>query len=171
MQRRRLCAAISGVIVVWAFGAPVPADACDCVRLKPLSQAVRIEAPFIFSGTVVEIVERNEHTTRTYDGGAQSSVRPLDRQVVFRVESAWRGVARDRVSVAVEVSDCMFPFEIGKTYLVFASKDARGRPTTNICSRTTTLDGAAEITRVLGAPTYRVRAAAGSEVPSSRKDD
>ena len=33
-------------------------DACDCIRLQPLSEAVRKEAPFIFEGKVVEIVER-----------------------------------------------------------------------------------------------------------------
>jgi hypothetical protein len=167
---RRASPAIAIVVCAWVmFGAPPPADGCDCIRLNALSEDVRLETPFIFSGTVVEIVERNEHTTRTYDGGAQSSVRPLDRQVVFRVESGWRGVARERISVAVAMSDCMFPFEIGKTYLVFANKDALGRPTTNICTRTTALGEAAEITRLLGAPIYRVRAAARSKVPSSRE--
>jgi hypothetical protein len=134
---------------------PVPAAVCDCVRLKPLSGTTRQEVPFIFSGTVVEIVERNEHTTRTYDGGASTSVRPLARFVVFRVTAAWSGVSEPRVQVGSELSDCMFPFEIGPEYLVFAHRDARGRPTTNICTRTSPMSGASNTLAVLGSPSYR----------------
>ncbi len=116
--------------------APEPASACDCMRGKPLSADVRSEVPVIFAGTVVEITERNEHSTTTYDGGAKTSVRPLDRRVVFRVSEGWRGVMREKFDVGAEVSDCMFPFEIGRRYVVFAHKDARGRAWTSICTRT-----------------------------------
>ena len=36
----------------------LPLDACECVRLQPLTQAVRLETDFIFEGQVVAIVER-----------------------------------------------------------------------------------------------------------------
>ena len=129
--------------------------ACDCVRLAPLSAAVREETEFIFHGRVLEIVEREEHVRTTRDGGATGEVRPLDRQVVFVVERAWRGVRGERISVTSIVSDCMFAFEIGREYLVFARKGEDGRPTTGICTRTSALAAAGPVLTQLGSPTFR----------------
>lgn len=133
----------------------VALHACDCVRLKPLSSAVREEADFIFEGRVLEIVEREEHIRTTRDGGATGEVRPLDRQVVFEVGRAWRGVMSERISVTSLVSDCMFNFEVGGQYLVFALKDADGRPATGICTRTSALARAGPVLSYLGPPTFR----------------
>jgi hypothetical protein len=139
----------------WPFvGAPT-ASACDCVRLKPPSANVRTEAPVIFVGTVLEIVERNEHTSTTYSGGAKTSVRPLDRRVVFQVTEAWRGVGGKKIEIGAEVSDCMFPFEIGRSYLVFAHMDKQGRPWTGICTRTIQRDKGDDIIQLLGSPAKR----------------
>lgn len=143
------------LVALGTWPAPSASVLCDCVRLKPPSRATRQEAPFIFRGTVVEIVERHEQTTRTYDGGAATSVRPLDRYVVFRVTAAWSGVSDPRVEVVSELSDCMFPFEIGTEYLVFAHRDARRRATTSICTRTAAMSGASATLAVLGSPSYR----------------
>jgi hypothetical protein len=74
-------------VVLCVLAAPRAITACDCVGLKPLSTDVQREAPVIFSGTVVEIVERTEHITTTFDGGAKTSVRPIERTVNFRVIS------------------------------------------------------------------------------------
>ena len=138
---------------------PRTASACDCLRLKPLSAQVRSEVPVIFAGTVVEITERIEHSTTTYDGGAKTSVRPLHRRVVFQVSEGWRGVTREKFDVGAEVSDCMFPFEIGRRYVVFAHKDARGRAWTSICTRTIQYDKAEGIVRTLGTPSFKPSAA------------
>jgi hypothetical protein len=127
-----------------------PADSCDCAMPKPLSDAVRSEAPFIFEGKVVEIVERSEHTTRTTSGGGSGEVRPLGRHVVFEVRRAWNGVAGKRISVAAEASDCMFPFAIDHTYVVFAGKDNTGGAVTSICSRTSESGSAADVLARLG---------------------
>jgi hypothetical protein len=127
-----------------------PADSCDCAAPRPLSNEVRTESPFIFEGRVIEIVERSEHTTRTTSGGGSGEVRPLGRQVVFEVRRAWNGVASKRISVSAEASDCMFPFAIDHTYVVFAGKDANGRPVTSICSRTSESGKAAEVLARLG---------------------
>ena len=129
--------------------------ACDCIRLRPLSAAVREEAEFIFEGRVLEIVEREEHIRTTRDGGATGEVRPLDRQVVFEVRRAWRGVASERISVTSIVSDCMFNFEMSREYLVFALKGAEGRPTTGICTRTSTISSAEKILTYLGPPSFK----------------
>jgi len=130
-----------------------PADSCDCMRPKPLSSSVRTESPFIFEGKVVEIVERSLHTTRTTSGGGSGEVQPLGRAVVFEVRRAWNGVTGKRIAVSAEVSDCMFPFEIDHTYVVFAGKDAKGGPETSICTRTVESSKAADVLAHLGPAT------------------
>ena len=127
-----------------------PADSCDCMRPKPLSNAVRTESPFIFEGKVIEIVERSVHTTRTTSGGGSGGVRPLSREVVFEVSRAWNGVTSKRISVSAEMSDCVFPFEIDHTYVVFAGKDDKGGPETSICTRTVESSKAVEVLAHLG---------------------
>ena len=127
-----------------------PADGCDCIRLQPLSAAVRREAPFIFEGKAIEIVERSLHTLCSTSGGGSSEITPMGREVVFEVARAWNGVTTKRLTVSAQISDCMFPFEIDRTYVVFAWKDANGAPATGICTRTTEASKAAELIAQLG---------------------
>jgi hypothetical protein len=129
---------------------PAPADSCDCVRPKALSNAVRTESPFIFEGRVIQIVERSVHTRRTTSGGGSGEIRPLGREVVFEVVRAWNGVTSKRISVSAEMSDCVFPFEINHTYVVFAGKDDKGGPETSICTRTAESAKAADVLTYLG---------------------
>lgn len=129
------------------------AGACDCIRLQPLSAAVRKEAPFIFEGKVVEIVERSLHTLRTTSGGGSSETKPMGREVVFEVLRSWNGVTARRLEVSAEVSDCMYPFALDHTYVVFAWKDAKGGPATSICTRTMESSKAVEIIAALGPAT------------------
>ncbi len=151
--RRRIAAAILASTVL----ASPAADACDCVRLKPVTPAIRREAAFIFEGTVLEISERSEHTITTTRDGGRSSVRPIDRTVLFQVSAGWNGVAQPRFTVLAEMSDCVFPFQIGERYIVFANRHAGGRADTSICSRTTSRQDADAILRALGSPSYRPR--------------
>jgi hypothetical protein len=128
-------------------------DACDCLRLQPLSPAVRKEAPFIFEGKVVEIVERSLHTLRATSGGGSSETKPMGREVVFEIVRSWNGVTTRRLEVSAEVSDCMYPFAIDHTYVVFAWKEAKGGPATSICTRTMESSKAAEVIAALGPAT------------------
>lgn len=137
-------------LLILLLPAGSPAGACDCMRLPALSAAVRKEAPFIFEGKAVEIVERSLHTTRTTSGGASGEVKPMGREVIFAVTRAWNGVTAKRVTVAVDESDCMFLFEIDHTYVVFAGKDAKGRLVSSICTRTLESSKAAEVLAQLG---------------------
>jgi hypothetical protein len=137
-----------------ALAAP-RAYACDCIRLKEVAPDIRREAPFIFEGTVLEITERSEHTITTTRDGGRSTVRPLERLVVFEVSAAWNGVAQRRISVLAEMSDCVFPFEIGRKYVVFANRHAGGKAETNICTRTADSGKSESILRALGPPSYR----------------
>jgi hypothetical protein len=141
-------------IIAFAVGLlllPVPrADSCDCLTLPPLSDAVRTEAPVIFEGKVVEIAERALHTQRATSGGGSGEVRPLGKEAVFGVSRVWSGVTQKRATVSIDQGDCSFPFEVDRTYVVFARKDAKGRLTTSICMRTAEADKAGEIVKRLG---------------------
>jgi hypothetical protein len=126
------------------------ASACECVRLKPPSGGVRAEAPLIFEGQVMEIVDRSMHITRTTPSDSTGETRPLGREVSFQVTRAWAGVKSRHVTLFTDEGDCTFPFVAGHRYVVFAGRGAKGRPTTNICSRTSEADRAQEILKALG---------------------
>ena len=128
-------------------------DACDCMRLSPLSPAVVKEAPFIFEGKVIEKVERSLHTLRTTSGGGSTQTEPMGREIVFEVRRAWNGVATQRITVAGDDSDCEYPFQIDHTYVVFAWKDAKGGPATGLCTRTVESSKAADVIAALGPAT------------------
>jgi hypothetical protein len=151
-MRVPLAAVVLALLLLPAAAARL--DACDCIRLQPLSAVVRTEAPFIFEGKVVEIVERTLSTLRTTSGGGSSESKPMGREVVFEVTRAWNGVTTKRLAVSAEVSDCMFPFEMDHTYLVFAWKDSKsGGPATSICTRTMASAKAADVIAQLGPAT------------------
>jgi len=145
--------ALLAVAVLLVPAAYARIHACDCHSLQALSQGVRKEAPFIFEGKVVEIVERSLQTIRTTSGGGSSEFRPMGREVVFDVTRAWNGVTTRRVEVSSERSDCMFPFEMDHTYVVFAVKDAKGRAAASICTRTAESSQAAAVIAALGPAT------------------
>jgi hypothetical protein len=145
----RIALVVTGSLLLLALRS-APADSCDCVRPRPLSPSVRTESPFILEGKVVEIVERSLHTTRTTSGGGSGEVQSLGREVVFEVRRAWNGVTTGRMAVSAEIGDCMFPFEIDHTYVVFAGKNAKGAPTTSICTRTVESNKAADVLAQLG---------------------
>jgi hypothetical protein len=126
--------------VVWLV--PSSAHGCDCRRLPEPSPAIAAEARFLFAGRVVEISERSEHVTITRDGAAETSVRPLEKSVVFHVSQAWRGVRGPAFTVATDWSDCGYPFQPGREYLVFAEGTGSTPPSTSICLRTTPLEQA-----------------------------
>ena len=133
---------------------PRPLDACECIAMAPLSQAVRLETDFIFEGRVIEIVEREEQTRTLRANSLTAESRTLDRQIVFEVTRGWRGVRNDRFSVTSMVSDCMFNFEVGRVYLVFAQIGEDGRPTTSICTRTRAAADAGPVLSYLASPTF-----------------
>ena len=60
------------------------------------------------------------------------------------------------LEVSAEWSDCMFPFAIDHTYVVFAWKDAKGPPAASICTRTTESSKAADVIAALGPATTPV---------------
>ena len=143
-----MLAAVAGGVL-----ATTPAHACDCLRLpEPSAAVVAREAAFVFAGRVVEIRERSEHVSITREGSAETSVRPLERLVLFQVSRAWRGVTAATFTVTTDWSDCHYPFEMAREYLVFAHGTGRGHPSTSICARTTPLERAGRLIDLLGPP-------------------
>jgi len=138
-----------GVAAALLAGANVAA-ACDCAALKPPTSAIRAEAPIIFEGQVVEILDRSLHITRITPSDSTGETRPLGREVAFQVSRVWAGVTSRRVSLFMDESDCVFGFEAGHRYVVFARRDQKGRPTTSICTRTSETEHAGAVLKALG---------------------
>ena len=137
-------------VAVAVLGGARAAAGCDCVALKPPSAAIRTEAPIIFEGQVVEILDRSLHITRTTPSDSTGETRPLGREVVFQVSREWAGGTTRRLSLYLDASDCAFVFEAGHHYVVFARRDTKGRPTTSTCTRTAETDRAQDVLKVLG---------------------
>jgi hypothetical protein len=145
--------AVAALMVLLLPTADARVTACDCISLQPLSAAVRKEAPVIFEGKVVEIVERSLHTLRSTSGGGSSETTPMGREVIFEVTRAWNGVTTKRITIESELSDCMFPFAIDHSYVVFSWKDTKGVLSTGSCSRTMESNKAADLIAALGPAT------------------
>lgn len=111
------------------------AAACSCVEVG-LEESIA-SAPVIFEG-VVDSVEIDE---------------AADARVVrFAVTQAWRGVSSERVEVRTHAreSACGYPFEIGRAYLVYASRVGGEPIQVSLCSRTRLMDDAGEDRLALG---------------------
>lgn len=119
MNARCLCL-LAAFVVVSGFGAtlatPDCAHACDCAVPASASaspqEVVRQElrsTDAVFAGEVTNIDRPRPMT---------SSLDPMS--VTFRVAEAWKGTVE--VKTAVSDASCGYPFEEGKSYLVFASK-------------------------------------------------
>jgi len=146
MAHRTPVAAVSALFVVLAAA---PVDTCECGTPPPLSRAARTETPFVFEGKAVETVERSIQTTRLTSAGGTNSME-IERDVVFEVKRAWNGVTKKRLVLAADLSSCMFGFDVDKTYVVFAWKNAKGALTTHQCSRTIESSKAADLLAHLG---------------------
>jgi hypothetical protein len=120
---RLLAAMAVCVSVLW----PASVDACSCLGPGlPCEAAWSAEAVFV--GHVVSIET---------SGG---------RRVQLAVVEAFRGFQLSQVTVVTGYgqADCGFPFEMGKSYVVYANRDRNGELTTSSCARTRPVENAAE---------------------------
>lgn len=126
---------ILALALVLGFGLSDMALACSCAPPPPPAQA-RDAADSVFSGTVVSV-------TPGKNG--------LD--VEIQVDRSWKK-ARCGTVVVQTPSDsamCGYGFEVGKSYLVYADMQ-KGKLSTNLCSRTRTIEEAGEDLAALGEP-------------------
>ena len=123
-----------------AFGAEAGL-ACTCVPPKGPAEELQLAAA-VFSGKVVEV--RKHRQSEDIFAGVEA---------VLRVERAWKGVEEATVSVftSSHSAACGYSFKEGRTYLVYAYKNAEGRLSTGICGRTRRLKDAGEDLKELGA--------------------
>lgn len=102
----------------------------------------RDKAAAVFSGKVAGIVQ-----LKNAQGKATGVIR-----VRFTVYKSWKGAETKSVTVRTTNICCIcgFPFKIGKEYLVYAAGSDSKSLSASICSRTKTLDAAAEDLEFLG---------------------
>jgi hypothetical protein len=140
---------------------------CTCIGKPPVSESFA-EARAVFVGVVIE---KRPSTWELFEG--QSSAGFVYE---FRVERAWKGISEPRVQVLTGIGrgDCGWPFELGRTYLVYVygrgemmdhlaaatgtyssvAEGGRGDEalTTHICTRTSRIEQAGEDLVALGVP-------------------
>ena len=123
-----------------AFGAEA-GFACTCAPSKGPTEELELAAA-VFSGKVVGI-KRHKQAEDIF----------ARVEVVLRVERVWKGVEGATVSVftSPHSAACGYDFKGGRTYLVYAHKNAEGRLSTGICGRTRRLKDAGEDLKELGA--------------------
>ena len=132
----RALALASHLFVVVLVALPASrAEACSCAELG-VEEAIA-GAHAIFEG----VVDSSE-----VDDAADVRV------VRFAVTQAWRGVSTERVEVHTHASEaaCGYSFEVGRAYLVYASRASDDGLRVSLCSRTRLMDEAGEDRRVLG---------------------
>lgn len=124
-----------GTVGLFYLSAPHMAMACTCGWPDPPSTAFE-EAGLVFAGTMVGVPDTDEAGFLL---------------VTFRANRVWKGPVATHLQVrtAPDAAVCGFSFQVGETYLVYASDTELG-PLTSICNRTRTLAGADEDLAFLG---------------------
>lgn len=119
-----LLGGVRHAIIAIALLATSTAYACSC-GLIPDSVSAARTADAVFSGRIERIQSR------------RSTFGP-DLAVTFAVERSWKGkvTPSEIVATAGATASCGFPFEKGRTYLVFAARLRNGSLMTSLCSRT-----------------------------------
>ena len=120
MQRALILLAL---VVVAVLGSARVAQACTCVQSGPACQAFW-GTPLVFDALASSVDE-------------ERGVATLD------VRNVWKGTVPDRVVVpSGDGASCVYVFEAGRRYLVFAYHDpSNGRVRVSLCSATRGWDG------------------------------
>jgi hypothetical protein len=124
-----LAAVLAGLVSAEA------ALACTCAP-PPGPQESLTSSDAVFTGTVVSV---------TPSGGSN--------QVVFQVESVYKNAKCGQVTIvtALDEAACGYTFQVGTSYLVYASRQ-QGKLSTGICSRTQPTSSASGDLTALGQP-------------------
>ena len=121
------------------LGLAGPALACDCPEPPPPQEELeRVDA--VFAGEVTELHQVGDEPPGPW----------LDARV--EVAEVWKGEIAEveQVRTHAHGATCGYGFESGRVELIYAVVDDNGRLTTDLCSRTTPLDGAEEDLAALG---------------------
>lgn len=137
---RAVLLALATVLAFAGVTAGSSARACSCVPPPPPEEA-RAQSGAVFAGEVVDLTEPADPS-----GTAVARV---------AVRDVWKGEVPEVVTVRTPVSSatCGYPFEVGRTDLVYADVDDDGHLNASLCSRSAPLDDAGEDVVALGGPT------------------
>lgn len=139
--RRALC--VATLCAAWLLCGAAEAAACSCLTVRPCQAFADADAVFV--GTVAAQSER-EQPEKPGDPNSFVSRVQVSK---FHVEEVFAGLAGAReVEIETDLStSCSFSLRHGTRYVVYAFKaegaDA-GRLSTHLCSRTSTVEDAAE---------------------------
>lgn len=120
------------------------AFACSCAHLDYASPKYLAAVDAIFVGRVI---------ARRDNPKPIENWMPSDTLITFAVTKDFKGASTSLIEVASNLStaSCGFNFEIGRDYLVWATKQ-QGVLVTGLCSGTQNLESATELVRQLGEP-------------------
>ncbi len=128
---------VSVLLILLGASVAPPAIACSCAFSGPPCRAVA-DATAVFVGKVIGI-----DNAKVAEGGYEF----YGRRVRFEIVEAFTGVSGSNAEVYTGYGggDCGYGFRSGRTYLVYAYREAKSsRLTTGICSRTRPLSEAEE---------------------------
>jgi hypothetical protein len=135
-----------------SFGAYSGSQACSCSTTGPAGyyRGLLQNTDAVFRGTVLRVQDLTAIPGRDLQLAALSLV-------VFRVNGAWKGIDQQVVYVFTGRRCCIcgYPFEEGKEYVVWATRDdvlAPGELSTDICKSTREVHEASEQLKQLGKP-------------------
>lgn len=122
---------------------------CSCVGPRN-AQSARASSDAVFTGRVVSVRD-------TVVGAGTQHGPWQERLVTLQVDRAWKGVESSTVVVMTGMGggDCGFPFQPGKSYLVYANRGHDGALGTDICGRTAPAAYARADLAALGPATFR----------------
>jgi shikimate kinase len=128
-------AVLALVLVVLSLYAVDTAWACSCAPQPPPQEALK-QSVAVFTGTVAGVTTSGQN-----------------RLVQIRVEKVWKGAKCGEVTVTTALDDaaCGYNFEVGQSYLVYATKE-KGKLSVSLCSRTSLTSQAGEDLTALGEP-------------------
>ena len=146
MGHGRVCVLLFTALA--AFLVPGVAHACGCILSEhPCQQTA--EAAAIFAGRVTDI--RRLHPPRKMDDDVSDLW--VELVVSLSVSESFKGPGTPSIEVVTGNGSCGYPFEIGKTYLVFAqarSVTGGGPPlSTHKCGHNAEIDQAGDSLRYL----------------------
>ena len=148
-MKRAITAIVCSLI---ALGVYSSARGCSCAHVGPEDdyRGLLQSTDAVFRGIVLRVQELTAIPGRDLE---QSSL----SLVVFQVSAAWKGIDQKVAYVFTGRGCCIcgYPFEEGKDYVVWATRDdylAPGELSTSICQSTREVSAAAEQLKQLGKP-------------------
>ena len=123
------------------------ASACLCpIQGPPEKESVKkakTDAAAVFTGQVISVdavkVEGPDANNTFSNGGVVFVLPKYSRWVTLKVTRVWKGDVVSEIKMIAIGTDCDFPFEAGKTYLVYAASTGDTLAATS-CSRTALID-------------------------------